>query len=1214
MHREFWWVQDGKELQFYHHLLPGETVDLDMSKMISQMTPAGGVNWDNTIDSQYSHLMNDITTNPDGTHNYKNFEFLITPNDAADNARDIIKITVGADGHAQIPKGVDLHQFFDTKSGDVKQLARFIEVAHVEADGSRTIISTSVGKGIDNILVEGPGTHTLNAIPPLAKELIPPSFEAPPIIPIPFAPRHPLEEIGEEEIGGGYYPEGVFPRGTRIADVIRRGRGIRRGHSPYELSERDITIDHEEGMAALAELRQSFENTDGVYVVLGGAIGDAVISTAYIKGIQQALNQSGKSIPLTIMVSQDQGDLYDAWGQGNIKIVKVARNSGLAEATSAITASSLKNPLIFDFEHARAANPTIEIEEVNNQKITTVANLLIPAVHLYNNGSDSEKRYSKFIEELLSLPENSVDPQIAKPTIELPSNKDQLYENLANRCGIDTNNPNQISIIVEGSRPGKRYGMQNWATVITEIQKQYPNYQFNVLFNKQDRRVGYTEDDIRTTLTNAGVINSCHLVDGTLMELAVLLEKQKLTLTNDSGLAHIAGALKNGPSVVMLFLPKDSSVNMWASSKKHIPIALSKEEEQNLSNVDINDENEDRKLMNKIPPERIIQKALEVLNSQPTAISTPAPRRSTGTGAPPTIDNTFSPGTPAYNAMENHSEAERLLPVWRNLLQVKTTGDPTQLEETIKTIEAKWPDLAASTTPQTTPASTQPVVTTPPIAITDEELAATTPENPNINPFRRTQLAAWNSFENHREAERWLPVLRNILQEGAERDPDQLEKDIKTIEAKWPDLAITILPAPTVTASGGPAQSKMSIWGREIPRTFQPDSSGSLPRSMGGNRYDLDMNGNLYIDERPASEKEVEDFNKLHPHPRGLQARVPILAPPTAEELNAPAPTKPGGTLLVNLPRPAPAPTTPPIAITDEELTAATPPEQPPVATSPLPQPGPRQRVLLTNMPRPTVIPPTPAPTTEPNESVTSANNEETLNISEEQSRVINSIQRIAPQLNQEKILEFIARAHTINPSSILKTTSLLSEELAIEEFIREWETESTAGKTNDPLEVWLNNKLTATEPTPVENTSTPAAFEFTEEQKAQFEDQKEKIAATLETNGIMDDNNLGELYQIYNLITDQWSLIDIEPAEDLKELATSISDRIKGTDDKFKLAGLLANLFSNPDVQTKYPDLNDYFNNRSIDTADQRAIVRRQFFEFMYSLKAVNDLVSPQP
>jgi hypothetical protein len=197
---------DGKELQFHHNALADGTVDLDMSKMISENS--SGINWDETVDSQYSRVMNDIITNPDGSRTYKNFEFLITPNDAADQSREVIKLVIDENGHAQLPPGADLHQFFDVKDGHVTQLARFVEVAHVNPDGTRDILSTSIGKGVDQITVTTPGTDMIKVTPPsdITKDLppgkytfglIPPENPVEPPPPIPIIPEwgRPLEPM-----------------------------------------------------------------------------------------------------------------------------------------------------------------------------------------------------------------------------------------------------------------------------------------------------------------------------------------------------------------------------------------------------------------------------------------------------------------------------------------------------------------------------------------------------------------------------------------------------------------------------------------------------------------------------------------------------------------------------------------------------------------------------------------------------------------------------------------------------------------------------------------------------------------------------------------------------------------------------------------------------------------------------------------------------------
>ncbi|MDO8660545.1 MAG: hypothetical protein Q7K43_01525, partial [Candidatus Woesearchaeota archaeon] len=73
-----------------------------------------------------------------------------------------------ADGQAQIPKGTDLSALFDNSTGKPTQLARFIEVAHVNTEGKRDILATSVGSGVESITTTTPSISTLEIIAPEA--------------------------------------------------------------------------------------------------------------------------------------------------------------------------------------------------------------------------------------------------------------------------------------------------------------------------------------------------------------------------------------------------------------------------------------------------------------------------------------------------------------------------------------------------------------------------------------------------------------------------------------------------------------------------------------------------------------------------------------------------------------------------------------------------------------------------------------------------------------------------------------------------------------------------------------------------------------------------------------------------------------------------------------------------------------------------------------
>lgn len=238
---------DKAELRLWLNANPDGTVDIDMSHMIRFNTLPEDIN-------------NDIITNADGSKIFRNMEFLITPNDAADQTRDVIKIVAGEDGHYKLPPGSDLNKFFKIENGKVVQLARFIETAHLKRDDAgnilgRSIIATSVGeKGVGQITTTtpttltptkyftgtNPGIHTLDATlpdthtytlglkPPFSTEIIPPpTVESALFIPIPSERMHPLEPM---------YTEYLYSSTSRSAEWQKEAHG---GFSPNLLNNPD---------------------------------------------------------------------------------------------------------------------------------------------------------------------------------------------------------------------------------------------------------------------------------------------------------------------------------------------------------------------------------------------------------------------------------------------------------------------------------------------------------------------------------------------------------------------------------------------------------------------------------------------------------------------------------------------------------------------------------------------------------------------------------------------------------------------------------------------------------------------------------------------------------------------------------------------------------------------------------------------------------------
>lgn len=333
------------------------------------------------------------------------------------------------------------------------------------------------------------------------------------------------------------------------------------------------------------------------------------------------------------MVNQDHGNLYDGFARGNTTVLKIQRDQGLPTVKSTITTSPEQNPLVLDIEHATITNPTIDVVQEGTKNVSTLTNLMLPLLQMYSNDSDQDRRYSHAVEELFSLSHDSLSPLKVKPTIILPADKDRIYEEILSRFNIDHLKP-QIAISVEASLPGKRYGIQNWAQAMSIITQQFPQYQFNIIYNPAAPMTGYTRVEMENALRAAGILDRTNFVNGSLSELAVLFEQQQLILSNDSGLAHVAGAIENGPRIVTIFLPKDSSTNVWVSSNRQTPVTLLPDRYTQLSpDGGTEQTDEGKKWINEIQPEQVAQKALEALQT-----TTPSTNEQTPAPAPTSLE------------------------------------------------------------------------------------------------------------------------------------------------------------------------------------------------------------------------------------------------------------------------------------------------------------------------------------------------------------------------------------------------------------------------------------------------------------------------------------------------------------------------------------------------------------------------------------------------
>ncbi|MDO8619026.1 MAG: protein phosphatase 2C domain-containing protein [Candidatus Daviesbacteria bacterium] len=480
-----------------------------------------------------------------------------------------------------------------------------------------------------------PPTPPIDIIKPPIFEIIPP--EAQPVltplpgeipwIPIPFAPRHPLEPLVLPPMID--YPSSynfnyeLFrkPDGTlaKLADIIRlRSSGAERDarianlfppRTPQEGTSSEAHIPEPvasaEGEQALALIHETFTKSDHIYLSLSGAIGDVVIDTAYLEGIRQYTEQLGQQKKVTLITPSNIVPLLEPLAQKyGYEIVTQERYKGVEKALALIEEQKEQNALVLEFEH-HTGRPVVDV--LPNGGLV-VNDLFAASVGLYDNGRSGNEKFTAFFSDLMTIPENQRTS--IKPHIELPANSNEIYEQLQRKYSIDSSKE-QVAVVIEASHQMKRYSLQNWQQVLKQISTERPNTEFNIIFNPTGGT--YTQQQLQSAL---GTVPGIKFVSGNMVETEVLLAHQKLVLANDTGFAHVAAVLDNGPQVISLHIPIFPPNTWVTNTKRHIGLMP---QNSLLTNEFRSEEtDESQKWINKIPPTEVIQNALRILTSQPT--------------------------------------------------------------------------------------------------------------------------------------------------------------------------------------------------------------------------------------------------------------------------------------------------------------------------------------------------------------------------------------------------------------------------------------------------------------------------------------------------------------------------------------------------------------------------------------------------------------------
>ena len=213
-----------------------------------------------------------------------------------------------------------------------------------------------------------------------------------------------------------------------------------------------------------------------------------------------------------------------------------------------------------------------------HRQITTLANLHRLALRSYA-ARGPRRRYAAFFEEMFRLPGGSLRTASVQPRMYIPRADAARYPQLARAFGLDA----EALLIVcffQSVVAAKCY--ERWdetmALVAAHIARWFPGRRVNFFVAcGPDTTQPVHREDLAAILGGfTGSRNNARVVVATtpsLLDLAVILRRARLALSNDTGPGHLAGAL--GIPTITPFLPGAVySRQVWASTLWHRGVTL----------------------------------------------------------------------------------------------------------------------------------------------------------------------------------------------------------------------------------------------------------------------------------------------------------------------------------------------------------------------------------------------------------------------------------------------------------------------------------------------------------------------------------------------------------------------------------------------------------------------------------------------------------------
>lgn len=293
---------------------------------------------------------------------------------------------------------------------------------------------------------------------------------------------------------------------------------------------------------ALGLIKQFFLATSPIYLIFSKAIGDAVITSFYLEGLREYSRKLGVNRKIYLFLAPHLKPLFDETAKKfDIEILDLNQN---LEKTIQLIESQEFESLILEVAF-HTGRPMVK----KTGRSVIVYDLLGPSVGLYRTDPFGNNRFSIFLADLLGIAEN----QIIKvyPRLDLSQDSHKTILDLSKKFEINYKKL-QISVIVEASVVEKRYSLTKWRKVLESIYQKAPQVEFNIFYNDDPEKGSYKKQELQQAFDNLPY----HLISGSILDQTLLLLRQNLVLSNDTGFAHIAAILQNGPKVISLHLPQ----------------------------------------------------------------------------------------------------------------------------------------------------------------------------------------------------------------------------------------------------------------------------------------------------------------------------------------------------------------------------------------------------------------------------------------------------------------------------------------------------------------------------------------------------------------------------------------------------------------------------------------------------------------------------------